>query len=737
MAYKKLSEVGGTSSFDSLLAVSGGVVSQVSDEDINSHYGIDEIKANIDNIEVNIDEVEANIDVVEESIARNANRIDILKSNLISLTAEGENISINDSGNGSLVDLVIAGKSEQTQYTGKNLLPLTVDNLKTINNVGTWSGNVYTHEGWSYALNTDDSNIIKSITIDGTTTGASYFYFTTSLIPNTENETLTISGISTLRIAYTDGTWRAALSGTTINVGSSGILQTWIGNTNEVGTQINNVTIYPQLELGSEATDYEPYCGGIPSPNPDYPQAINSSARKGKNLLNIVNSGVAVGVTETVSNGMVSFSGTAINDGGRVTFRRSELLTLEPGTYTLSIITPSGTAPAPCISGENGAMIRNDQGVFTITEVTTGYLGFNYANGVTYNAQNVKVQLELGDVITDYEPYIGDSNIIAMKSIGKNFFNNVAVTETRNGITFTINEDKSVTINGTATANIYFALGEFSIPNGSYVFSGCEDGSASSHLLYLQKNDSSGYIDIKTAEKKFTISDQDPRQVLIAVYSGATVSNVTLYPMIRQDGVDDTYEPYKYSNSNITLTEPLRSLPNGTKDEIIYNSDGTGKIIRRVGVFEIVAESVSNTMFDNGTNALVVNLPNKVVSWHEDTSNLLCSKVIAKAYSEGYTNGMYQNAYNVVLVGDIDDTIEEVRAKYLGSELYYQLATPTEESLTSEQLREIENLQTYRTITNIYTDDIVKSNLQVSYVVDTKTYIDNKFTELATAMLNS
>lgn len=30
------------------------------------------------------------------------------------------------------------------------------------------------------------------------------------------------------------------------------------------------------LELGSTATEYEPYCGGIPSPNPDYPQPIES-----------------------------------------------------------------------------------------------------------------------------------------------------------------------------------------------------------------------------------------------------------------------------------------------------------------------------------------------------------------------------------------------------------------------------------------------------------------------------
>ena len=33
-------------------------------------------------------------------------------------------------------------------------------------------------------------------------------------------------------------------------------------------------TIYPMIEVGGTATDYEPYVGGVPAPNPDYPQPI-------------------------------------------------------------------------------------------------------------------------------------------------------------------------------------------------------------------------------------------------------------------------------------------------------------------------------------------------------------------------------------------------------------------------------------------------------------------------------
>lgn len=50
-----------------------------------------------------------------------------------------------------------------------------------------------------------------------------------------------------------------------------------------------NFTIYPMLELGIEATAYEPYTGGQPSPSPDYPQEIKSVVNPtikicGKNL---------------------------------------------------------------------------------------------------------------------------------------------------------------------------------------------------------------------------------------------------------------------------------------------------------------------------------------------------------------------------------------------------------------------------------------------------------------------
>ena len=86
------------------------------------------------------------------------------------------------------------------------------------------------------------------------------------------------------------------------------------------------------------------------------------------------------------------------------------------------------------------------------------------------------------------------------KTTGKNLFQITATTKTMHGVTFTINEDGSVTANGTATESIYFELGIFSLEEGSYILSGCNKGSKSTYLLYFQKTDGSGggYLDRKS-----------------------------------------------------------------------------------------------------------------------------------------------------------------------------------------------------------------------------------------------
>ena len=51
---------------------------------------------------------------------------------------------------------------------------------------------------------------------------------------------------------------------------------------NNPDSEVENVISEIQIESGTEATDYEPYTGGQPSPSPEYPQEIISAGSDGK-----------------------------------------------------------------------------------------------------------------------------------------------------------------------------------------------------------------------------------------------------------------------------------------------------------------------------------------------------------------------------------------------------------------------------------------------------------------------
>lgn len=60
------------------------------------------------------------------------------------------------------------------------------------------------------------------------------------------------------------------------------ILDNHIAWYNNPDSEVENVISEIQIEIGTEATDYEPYTGGQPSPSPDYPQQIVSAGSDGK-----------------------------------------------------------------------------------------------------------------------------------------------------------------------------------------------------------------------------------------------------------------------------------------------------------------------------------------------------------------------------------------------------------------------------------------------------------------------
>lgn len=195
-------------------------------------------------------------------------------------------------------------------------------------------------------------------------------------------------------------------------------------------------------------------------------------------------------------------------------------------------------------------------------------------------------QIEIGSIATEYEPY---GCKIPVTCNGKDELKNAATSQSINGLTFMVNTDKSITVNGTATETVRLLLGGIRlIKNVPYKISGCPSG-GSTNTYRLDPRYTTGSVlipFIDTGNGSVYTSENDINlNIYIYVQSGYTCDNLTFYPMIRKTDIeDDTYEPYRNPiTTNIYLDEPL------TEGESISMSD-TGIAIPTI----------------NGTNILTV-----------------------------------------------------------------------------------------------------------------------------------
>ena len=133
-----------------------------------------------------------------------------------------------------------------------------------------------------------------------------------------------------------------------------------------------------------------------------------------------------------------------------------------------------------------------------------------------------------------FEPYIGKDYKI---NLGKNLINNIATTQTINGITYTVNDDGSVLVNGTATAlTILNIIGNNTyITRGIYTLSGCPSG-GSNNTYRLDINDGARteWRDYGNSSAFALTSDTLIRNVRIRIAKGATIDNLLFKPMLEK-----------------------------------------------------------------------------------------------------------------------------------------------------------------------------------------------------------
>lgn len=154
-------------------------------------------------------------------------------------------------------------------------------------------------------------------------------------------------------------------------------------------------------------------------------------------------------------------------------------------------------------------------------------------------------------MINEMQNVISNFHFAFQSVVSKNLLPITAETTTMNDVTFTINDDGTVTVDGTASASAYIALNadlEAILNVGdSYYMTGCPSGgSVETYRMQFWYNGigSGGY---DTGEGvMITPTDNLPTSnIAIYINAGVQMDNVTFYPMIRSaDVTDDTFEAY-------------------------------------------------------------------------------------------------------------------------------------------------------------------------------------------------
>lgn len=350
----------------------------------------------------------------------------------------GETINIEDNEGKEAKEYTVEGRSIQNNYSGKNKIEPLKGFSKTV-------------AGVTVKVNDD-----YSITINGTATSdnATFGFFNT--IPSVVNigNTLSIHYISgsctnsntskptspTLRLYNTN--WDENLTINNLHqlnasnpvkkitrttdsfipaIGKCGIRT-------DSNVSFDNFT-FKVMYTENDDVEYEPYVGGIPSPNPDYPQDVHVVSGnitikiQNKNLIDLTDgiaSGTNSGITATKqSDNTYTFIGTASGITPNIwllgkyatwynytdfeSFDKTNILcTLEAGTYTIKdiaifYIREDGTkaSVAPTIGNKS---------TFTISKVAhiVAVRAPVMVNGTVYNTI-LYPQLERGNDATSYE----------------------------------------------------------------------------------------------------------------------------------------------------------------------------------------------------------------------------------------------------------------------------------------------------------------------------------------------
>lgn len=318
-----------------------------------------------------------------------------------------------------------------------------------------------------------------------------------------------------------------------------------------------------------------------------------------KNLIpypyNIDTSTIPSGVTVTDNgDGSLTVNGSIMGVTGS-SFATIATVTLEAGTYTLSCVTDGEGTCLACTSvlGATFASSGYPQ-TFTLTETKSLplqiYIPGCYTEGevLTINSTLNTPQLELGSTATAYTPYVSDLGNIVLRKQGKNLipfpYRDLSLgTSTYNGVDFTVYDDGSILINGTATSSttryLYMnATGLLGLKSGITISvnkNASDDTQQANVYFVCNYYDSAAKMQMgiqastNASGTKTITDDWKGLGIYLNIPSGKTLNNLLIKPQLEIGTTVTEYEPYitptEYTSNADGTVEGITSLyPNTT-----------------------------------------------------------------------------------------------------------------------------------------------------------------------------
>lgn len=205
-------------------------------------------------------------------------------------------------------------------------------------------------------------------------------------------------------------------------------------------------------------------------------------------------------------------------------------------------------------------MANSAAAVYSGEPVTVEYAGAQRIASITAYGENAQ-----GGTT---EAPVALTGVDSVQVCGNNLFVNKATEgTTNNGVTFTLNSDKSITVNGTNTSSsrsaVYHTSGGIintDIAPGTYIISG---GSAPVvvEVVIYKANGETEYFSSSLSFTVFNIEDGDIlKRSYVLVRAGQTADNVTVYPMLNVGSTALPYEPYNGSITQLPIPRPLHKV---------------------------------------------------------------------------------------------------------------------------------------------------------------------------------